>query len=182
MRSVRINIVAVEKQNLLHISVCASSLSHPARNAHAPYCQLWPVRHYHMFSHYHIKDTIFLLTYWTQNVCSFSTTFARNISRTKKNSVRYYHKCTRDFAWSTRYSCQILMQLKYSRQIIKWHIKCHETPLSGSGVVACERTDWRRNGRTDRKTYVTKLIVAFRNFANVPKNDNKWTNIFWNII
>jgi hypothetical protein len=28
----------------------------------------------------------------------------------------------------------------------------------------------RKEGRTDRQTDVTKLIDAFRNFANVPKN------------
>ena len=26
------------------------------------------------------------------------------------------------------------------------------------------------DGRTDRRTYMTKLIVAFCNFANAPKN------------
>jgi hypothetical protein len=30
--------------------------------------------------------------------------------------------------------------------------------------------DGRRNGRTDTQTDMTKLIVAFRNFANSPKN------------
>jgi hypothetical protein len=35
--------------------------------------------------------------------------------------------------------------------------------------LADERTD-RRN--TDRRTVMTKLIVAFRNFANAPKNCN----------
>jgi len=42
------------------------------------------------------------------------------------------------------------------------NIKFHETPFSGSRVVPC--------GRTDIRTDLTKLIVAFRNFANAPKN------------
>jgi len=42
------------------------------------------------------------------------------------------------------------------------NIKFHENPSSGSRVVAC--------GRTDRQTDMTKLIVAYRNFANAPKN------------
>jgi DNA gyrase inhibitor GyrI len=29
------------------------------------------------------------------------------------------------------------------------------------------------NGREDRRTDMTKLIVAFRNFANAPKNSKK---------
>jgi len=39
------------------------------------------------------------------------------------------------------------------------NIKFHENPSSGRGVVPCGRTD------------MTKLIVAFRGFANAPKND-----------
>jgi len=37
-------------------------------------------------------------------------------------------------------------------------IECHENPSCDSRVVPC--------GRTDEKTDMTKLIVAFRNFAN----------------
>jgi hypothetical protein len=32
--------------------VRACSLSNPARNAHAPYCHLWPARLYHIFPSY----------------------------------------------------------------------------------------------------------------------------------
>ena len=38
------------------------------------------------------------------------------------------------------------------------HMKFHENPSSGSRVIPCGRTD------------VMKVIVAFRNFANTPKN------------
>jgi hypothetical protein len=31
------------------------------------------------------------------------------------------------------------------------------------------QTDGQTDGRTDRQTNVTKVIVAFRNFANAPK-------------
>jgi hypothetical protein len=30
------------------------------------------------------------------------------------------------------------------------------------------------DGQTDGQTYVTKLIVAFRNFANARKGDKNW--------
>jgi hypothetical protein len=58
---------------------------------------------------------------------------------------------------STRDSCQILMKLEFFRQIFEKYsnIKFHEDPSSG----------------TDRRTDVTKLIVAFRNFAKASKND-----------
>ena len=45
-------------------------------------------------------------------------------------------------------------------------MKFHENPSSGSGVVPM-RTD----GRTDGWTDMTKLTVAFLNFASAPKNN-----------
>jgi hypothetical protein len=43
------------------------------------------------------------------------------------------------------------------------NIEFHENPSSGRRVVPC--------GWTDTQTYMKKLILAFRNFASVPKND-----------
>jgi hypothetical protein len=65
---------------------------------------------------------------------------------------------------SIPYSCQISMKIEFSRQIFAKHsnIKFHEKPSSGSRVVPCIRAE----GRTD----MTKPTVAFRNFANAPKN------------
>ena len=37
--------------------------------------------------------------------------------------------------------------------------------------------DGRTNGQADRQAYTAKLIVAFRNFENMPKNKNKKTCI-----
>jgi len=45
-------------------------------------------------------------------------------------------------------------------------MKFHENPSSESRVVPC--------GPTDRRTDITKLIVAFRNFANAPKKSWVW--------
>jgi len=57
------------------------------------------------------------------------------------------------------------MKLDLYQQIFEKYpnIKFHENPCSGSRTVPC--------GRTDGQTDMTKLIVAFRNFANAPKND-----------
>jgi len=46
------------------------------------------------------------------------------------------------------------------QKILKYQF--HESPSSGSRIVLC--------GQTDGWTDMTKLIVAFHNFANAPKN------------
>jgi len=74
---------------------------------------------------------------------------------------------------STRYFCQIFMKYEFSRKIFEKYlnIKFHENPSSGNRVVPCGRTDGRTEGRTGGQTDMTKLIIAFRNFANAPKKD-----------
>ena len=54
------------------------------------------------------------------------------------------------------------MKVDFFKQISENYsnIKFHENPSDGSPVVPC--------GRTERRTDMTKLIVAFRNVANVP--------------
>ena len=51
------------------------------------------------------------------------------------------------------------MKLEFSQQILEKcsNIKCHENLSKGSRVDPC------------RRTLMTKLAVAFRNFANAPK-------------
>jgi hypothetical protein len=59
------------------------------------------------------------------------------------------------------------MNLEFSGQIFRKkkkknsNIKFHQTPSSGSRVVLCGRTA------------MTKIIIAFRNYANAPKNQQK---------
>jgi len=45
------------------------------------------------------------------------------------------------------------------------NIKFHENTSSGSRVVAC--------GQTNRRTDMTKPVVAFRKFACAPKNNGQ---------
>jgi len=52
------------------------------------------------------------------------------------------------------------------------------------GPSCSMRTDRRTDGRTHEQTDMTKLIVAFRNFAKVPKNESNeyQSNISLNIL
>jgi len=79
-----------------------------------------------------------------------------------KNWARRDRKCIPVFMCNTHYSCRILMKLEFCRQCFEKYsnIKYHKNPSSGSRVVPC--------GQTDGQTDITKLIVAFRDFANAP--------------
>ena len=58
-----------------------------------------------------------------------------------------------------RYYCQILMKLEFSQQIIKTQIS-NFVKTCPVGVEPFH---------ADEQANMTKLIVAFRNFANTPK-------------
>ena len=62
---------------------------------------------------------------------------------------------------------RFLLKLCFSRQILEnsLNIRFNGNPSSGKRVVPCGRTD----GRTD----MAELIVAFRNFANAPQKERK---------
>ena len=49
----------------------------------------------------------------------FSTNFVWTISHCKKNAATYCHKRTSVFMWSTRYFCQILINLEFYQQMCK---------------------------------------------------------------
>jgi hypothetical protein len=88
-------------------------------------------------------------SYWTY-MCGFifSTTFVWKNSHSKNNLVRYYHKRTWVFTYSTRYSCQILMKLEFSRQIfekiLKYQISCESVQWELSCYMPTDGlTTWR---------------------------------------
>jgi len=64
---------------------------------------------------------------------------------------------------------QTLMKLEFFRQISEDYsdMKLHENPSRGSRVVPCRQTD--------RRTDVTKFVVAFRKFANASEIGNSVT-------
>jgi hypothetical protein len=73
-------------------------------------------------------------------------------------------KCKLVFMYSDRYACQILMKVEFSRQTFRQVLKYKISWKSVQWEPSCSM-------RTD----VTKLKVAFRNFANSPKNTQNAT-------
>ena len=63
------------------------------------------------------------------------------------------------------------MKFEFSLHIFEkyWNINFHKNPFGGA-LRTCRRTARETDGQTD----MAKLIVAFRNFANGPKNG------YWN--
>jgi hypothetical protein len=148
------------------VCVCARarvcSLSYLARNTRVPYCYLWPAPLYNIFPHYLINGTIFEKSYWAKSVFCFSLqllseTFLilRRIERDMIKMCNGLHVNYPLFLWDFNDTWN------FSAFFSKINKKYHENPSRGRRGP-CGQT----NGRAD----MTKLIVAFRNFANGPNN------------
>jgi len=70
-----------------------------------------------------------------------------------------------------RYSCQILMKLEFS------HERFSKNPRISNSVNM--RPAVAEFSHADRRTDMTKLIVAFRTFANAPNNTLYF--VFWTV-
>jgi hypothetical protein len=102
-------------------------------------------------------------------VLIFSTNFVWNISHSKKEWVRYDHKCIFVFMYSTGYSCQRtwafasefgkMYKYNISWKPVQWEPSC--------------------SMRTDRHTDMTKLIFAFRNCAKAPIMGSYTIHVLW---
>jgi hypothetical protein len=149
------------------LSVCLSVIltlvtRHANRIFYAPYSHLWPVRLCNNFPLYLMNGTTFGGKKLMNIKCGliFSTTLVYNIilRRIQRYIIINVH-------W---FSCKVPLFLPDCNET--WllstdfrkpsNIIFHENPSSGSRVIPCRQTD----GRSD----MTKLIVAFRYFANVP--------------
>jgi len=66
---------------------------------------------------------------------------------------------------STRYSCQVLIKIEFSRQIFKKYsnVKCNENPSGGSRIVVCGQRDRQAGSRTDRHDEANNLRTRLKN-------------------
>jgi hypothetical protein len=138
--------------------VYISSLRYQACNAYAPYCHLWPAWLYNFFPHYVINGMIMLLS--IKCVFWFSLQLVSDTFPIQRRT-----------GWG-KLEMYIVLHVKYPLLLSNFNetwilsaefkkcsnIKFHENPSSGSLVVPC------------RQTYMTKLIVTFCSFTNMPKS------------
>jgi len=114
----------------------------------------------------------------------FPSKFVWNISHSKKNSARYYQKCTYVFMQSASYSCQILIKLEFSRQVFEKKILKYQ--------ISWKSINYEPNGsrRTDRPIDTRAYVQIWRrkqSFFPILRTSikvvildpaRKW-NIFW---
>ena len=152
-----------EKSNKYYIFwVCACSLRYPAYNAHAPYCHLRSTPLYNIFSHYLTNCTIFEKKIDEHKMSFVFYLQILIVSHSKNKWVRYDKKMyvglhvQYRFFWS--YFNETWNYFDRFAQNPQIHDLIKIRPEAAGLFHAYRRTD------------MTKLIVALRNFANKPKD------------
>jgi len=143
MRYVRVTIVQWKSNKYYIFWLCVSILSYPACKTHAP-CYIVACPHKrHEFREKRVLEI--------KCFSIFSATYVWNISHSKNNLARYYHKLTLVFRWSTRYACKFLMKLEFFDRFSKNspYIKFHGTASNEKQVFPCRWTATK----TDRETW-----------------------------
>jgi hypothetical protein len=128
------------------------------------YCHLWPVRLYRVFPHYLTTGAIFGKSEYETCVLIFSTTLSGNFL--------ILRKLQQDII-----ICAHSLRLKYPLFLLDFHeifldIFSKNTQISYFMQIHPVGTELLN---ADGRTYMTKVIVAFRNFANGRKKSRSET-------
>jgi hypothetical protein len=112
----RVNATVVVKKHYI-LWVCVCSIRYPARTVHAPYCRLWPVWLYNIFSTLSHKRQDFQRKTRMNIICvyGFSLEILPETLLILRGIEWYGQTSTLVFMYSTRYSCLLLIKLEFSR-------------------------------------------------------------------
>jgi hypothetical protein len=156
-------------------NVWICSLRYPACNAHAPYCHLWPTPLYNIFPNYLLNSRMFeeKTLLGTKCVLIFGTIFVWNISRSRKIISEIWIKIyvglyVKYLLFLPNFNDTWIFSTVFKKKAS--NISFKENPPVGAEL-------FRAYGRTDIRTGVTKLMVAFSNFVTQPKNIYK--SLYW---
>jgi hypothetical protein len=146
--------------------VCVCSFSYPACNAHAPYCRLWPAALCNIFPH---SLTNYIILGGKKRLPNIKCVFWFSlhllpetflvIRRTERDMIKnvYCDPHVKYPSFSLGFNKTLLFPV-YFRKILKYQISWKSVQWE-----PCCPT------RTDGQTDMAMLTVAFRNFANAPK-------------
>jgi uncharacterized protein with PQ loop repeat len=142
LRHVRKPLLQWKNSNYGIFWACVCGVRYRACSAHRPYCHVaCPAIQYffHVISQMHEILKQKKVSEYTRKMLVLLSLQLWNISGIKKYWARYNQKRILVFLQSTRYSCRIVMKLKFSRHIFEKYsnIKFYENPSSGSRVVPC---------------------------------------------
>jgi hypothetical protein len=155
---------------------CVCKLSYLACNAHVPYCHLWPVLLYNILHIISWRHDFRKKSYWTQNVFRFPLQHLSETFLILRRTERYKIKSSYESV------CKIpVILVQFYRKLLFLNRVSKNIQISNfmkivSLGAALFHVDRRTSGRTD----MTKLRVAFRKFANAPKNHSRvrWP-LYW---
>ena len=151
--------------------VCVCSLGYTAWSAHEPFYLVWPVRLYSIFPHYFNNCTIFekkkslnmqYVLWFSLQILSLTFLILRKTERDMINKV--YRSSCKVSANLVRFYRNLNFST-YFRELLKHNISWKSVQWEPSCSM-----------RTDGRTDMTKLIVAFQNCTNAPKN-RTWVKV-----
>jgi len=143
--------------------MCICRLRYPECNAHAPYCQMWLPPLYKIFPHYLINGRV--LEKKLLNIKCLFRVSLYVLSETFFILRRNGRDMIKNVYWS---SCKVLFILvQFSRNLNMLDRFSTNTQIQNFIKI---RPVGAELFHVDRRTDMTKLLIAFRNFANSPIN------------